>query len=158
MSSHNMICPTLKLGSAKSLRPIVKYLEQEVTLPVNKEKSEVAKIIDVPFLGFQILRGKIRASDNARSKLKDKVRKLTWRNNPLSMYQIIQDLNEYLMGWLTHFRVKEFRRHLSRDLDGRMRSCLKSIQLKKWKKPRKFQRIRLNQALSPRKLEGSGSR
>ena len=61
-------------------------------------------------------------------------------------------------GWLTHFRVKEFRRHLSRDLDGRIRSCLRSIQLKKWKKPRKFQRIRLNHALSPRKLEGSGLR
>jgi len=61
-------------------------------------------------------------------------------------------------GWLTHFRVKEFRRHLSRDLDGRIRSCLRSIQLKKWKKPRKFQRIRLNQALSPRKLEGAGLR
>jgi len=33
----------------------VTYLEQEVTLPVNKEKSEVEKIKDVPFLGFQIL-------------------------------------------------------------------------------------------------------
>jgi len=36
---------------------ITRYLEGELGLPVNKEKSKVALIKDVGFLGFQILRG-----------------------------------------------------------------------------------------------------
>jgi hypothetical protein len=49
---------------------VVGYLEEELNLPVNKEKSRVSKVKDIPFLGFQILAGKIRVSNKARSKLK----------------------------------------------------------------------------------------
>lgn len=87
---------------------IVKYLEEELNLPVNKEKSVVSEIKDVPFLGFQILRGKIRVSEKARHKFKDKIRELTRRNNPLSMYQNIQELNRDLQGWvLWDSRIQE---------------------------------------------------
>lgn len=127
---------------------IVGYLEGELNLPVNKEKSQVAKVKDVPFLGFQILRGKIRVSNKARTRFKDRVRELTRRNNPLSMYQIIQDLNEYLRGWSAYFKIQEFL-NLFRDLDGWIRSRLRSMQLKKWKKPNKFQRMMIKSGFKP---------
>jgi group II intron reverse transcriptase/maturase len=127
---------------------IVRYLEEELNLPVNREKSKVARVKDVPFLGFQILRGKIRVSNKARIRFKDKIRELTRRNNPLSMYQITQDLNEYLRGWVSYFRIQEFR-YLFRDLDGWIRSRLRSMQLKKWKNPRKFQRTMINAGFKP---------
>jgi RNA-directed DNA polymerase len=128
---------------------IVKYLEEELNLPVNKEKSGVSKVKDVPFLGFQILRGKIRVSNKSRVKFKDKIRKLTRRNNPLSMYQIIQDLNKYLQGWVAYFGIQEFKK-LFGDFDGWIRSRLRSMQLKKWKNPHKFQRIMINSGFKPR--------
>ena len=128
---------------------IVKYLEKELDLPVNKEKSEVSQIKDIPFLGFQILRGKIRVSDKSRLKFKDRVRELTRRNNPLSMYQNIQELNKYLQGWVAYFGIQEFKM-LFRDLDGWIRSRLRSMQLKKWKNPHKFQRIMIKVGFKPR--------
>lgn len=124
------------------------YLENELDLPVNREKSQVALVKDIPFLGFQILRGKIRVSNKARRKFKDKVRELTRRNNPLSMYQAIQDLNVYLRGGVSYFRIQEFRM-IFRDLDGWIRSRLRSMQLKKWKKPRKFQRMMIRVGFNP---------
>lgn len=127
---------------------IVKYLEIELNLPVNREKSKAAEIKDVSFLGFQILRGKIRVSNKARMKFKDKVRELTRRNNPLSMYQIIEELNSYFRGWVSYFGIQEFRM-LFRDLDGWIRSRLRSMQLKKWKKPRKFQRMMIRAGFKP---------
>jgi len=127
---------------------IVKYLEGELNLPVNKEKSEVSEVKRVPFLGFQILRGKIRVSNKARLKFKDKIRGLTRRNNPLSMYQIIQDLNQYLQGWVGYFGIQEFKK-LFGDLDGWIRSRLRSMQLKKWKNPHKFQRIMIASGFKP---------
>jgi RNA-directed DNA polymerase len=119
---------------------IAEYLERELGLAVNKEKSRVAKIREVTFLGFQILRGKIRVSDKARKKFKDKVRQLTRRNNPLSTSHVIQELNAYLRGWVSYFGIQEFKK-IFRDLDGWIRSRLRSMQLKKWKKPGKFQRL-----------------
>ena len=127
---------------------IVKYLEEELNLPVNKEKSGVSEIKSIPFLGFQILRGKIRVSNKSRVKFKDKIRELTRRNNPLSMHQNIQELNKYLQGWVAYFGIQEFKK-LFGDLDGWIRSRLRSMQLKKWKNPRKFQRIMINSGFKP---------
>ena len=63
---------------------ITRYLEEGLGLPVNRPKSKAAPIKDVEFLGFQILRGKLRVSNQAREKFKKKVRALTKRNNPLA--------------------------------------------------------------------------
>ena len=72
--------------------------------------------------------------------IKQEVRKRTPRNNPLSMYQVIANLNEFLTGWTSYFRIQEFKKIFG-ELDGFIRSRLRSMQLKKWKKPKKFQRI-----------------
>jgi RNA-directed DNA polymerase len=130
------------------MKATIRYLESELNLPVNREKSEVAKVKDVAFLGFQILREKIRISQKAREKFKTRVRELTRRNNPLSMYQVIQSLNEYLRGWVAYFRVQEFKR-IFYDLDTWIRSRLRSIQLKKWKKPKLFQRMMIRSGYEP---------
>lgn len=137
-------------AAKRVMEAIEGYLERELSLPVNKDKSEVAEIKEITFLGFQIFLGKIRVSKRTRRKFKDKVRELTRRNNPLSMYQIIQELNGYLRGWVAYYRVQEFRM-LFRDLDGWIRSRLRSMQLKKWKNTRKFQRIMIKSGYKPQK-------
>lgn len=127
-------------AAKRVMKGIREYLEKELRLPVNREKSQVGLIKDIPFLGFQILRGKIRVSNKSREKFKDKVRELTRRNNPLSMNRMIQELNVYLRGWLAYFSIQEFSRPFT-ELDGWIRSRLRSMQLKKWKNPQKFQRM-----------------
>jgi len=128
---------------------IVKYLEEELNLPVNKEKSRTSQIKDVPFLGFQILREKIRVSNKARTKFKDKVRGLTRRNNPLSMSENVRELNKYLQGWIAYFGIQEFKKIFG-DLDAWIRNRLRSMQLKKWKNPHKFQRIMMKAGFKPK--------
>jgi len=142
------------LGSERAakrvMEGITRYLEDELGLPVNREKSEVTLVKNVTFLGFQILRGKIRVSGKARDKFKMRVRELTRRNNPLSMYQLVDELNKYLRGWVNYFRIHEFR-FLCRNLDAWVRSRLRSVQLKKWKNTRKFQRIMIKAGFDPHK-------
>jgi len=135
-------------AGTRVMESITRYLEGGLGLPVNKEKSKVAPIKEVGFLGFQILRGKLRVSNGAREKFKRKARELTKRNNPLSMRQVILALNEYLVGWVAYFRIQEFRQ-IFRHLDEWVRSRLRSIQLKKWKNPVKFQRIMIRAGYKP---------
>ena len=127
-------------AATRVLEGTTRYVEEELGLPVNKEKSEAALVKDVDFLGFRILRNKIRVSEKSREKFKRKVRELTPRNNGLSMNQVIARLNLYLRGWVQYFRVQQFKK-IFLDMDGWIRSRLRSMQLKKWKNPRKFQRI-----------------
>ena len=135
-------------AARRVMEGIAGHLENNLNLPVNNEKSQVALVKDVAFLSFQILREKIRVSNKARLKFKAKVRELTHRNNPLSMYQAIEELNVYLRGWVSYFRIQEFRM-IFRDLDGWIRSRLRSMQLKKWKNPRKFQRMMIRAGFKP---------
>ncbi len=137
-------------AAQRVMASVAQYLEEKLGLQVNKEKSKATPIKDVTFLGFQILRGMIRVSNKAREKFKNKVRELTRRNNPLSMYQSTQKLNEYLRGWVNYFKIQEFK-YLFRDLDAWVRSRLRSMQLKKWKNTRKFQRIMINAGFDPHK-------
>ncbi|MBW8036342.1 MAG: group II intron reverse transcriptase/maturase, partial [Planctomycetes bacterium] len=63
---------------------MIKYLEGALNLPVNREKSEVAKFKDITYLSVRIVGKKIHISKKAIEKFKRRVRKLTRRNNPLS--------------------------------------------------------------------------
>ena len=130
------------------MKGTIAYLEDELGLIVNRDKSRVAPIKEITFLGVQLLRGKIRVSTKAQTRFKDRVRALTRWNNPLSMYQVIQELNNYLRGWIGYFGIQEFN-YLFRNLDAWIRSRLRSTQLKKWKKPGKFQRIMIKAGFDP---------
>jgi hypothetical protein len=59
------------------------------------------------------------------------------------MFQVIHELNSYLRGWVNYFGIHEFK-YLFRDLDAWIRSRLRSMQLKKWEKLRRLQRIMAN--------------
>ena len=122
---------------------ISETIERELGLRVNKEKSKVAETWKAEFLGFQILGSKIKISKKSVKRLKEKIRNVTKRNNPVSMKQIVEEMNKYLRGWMGYYQVQEYKRVLQ-ELDWFIRSRLRSMQLKKWKKPRKFQRIMIN--------------
>lgn len=128
---------------------MINYLEGTLNLPVNREKSEVAKFKDITFLGFRISGRKIRISEKAIAKFKRRVKSLTHRNNPLSMYQIITELKPYLRGWIGYFRIQQMSGILA-ELDVWIRYRLRAMQLKKWKKPKKFQRIMIKAGFDPR--------
>lgn len=129
---------------------VIKYLEQDLGIPVNKEKSRVSLIKDVTFLGFTIKYSKIQISDKALSKFKKTVKLLTRRNNPFSMHQLIERLNIYLRGWISYFRIQEKKTLFKRVIDPWIRNRLRSIQLKKWKNPKTFQRMMIKTGYNPK--------
>ncbi len=129
-------------AAKRALENISTYLGKVLGLAVNRDKSGAAKIEEVTFLGFRVFRHKIRVSPESVEKFKRQVKELTKRNNPLSMYEAIQKLGEYLRGWAAYFRVQEMKA-LFGHFDQWIRMRLRSMQLRKWKKPAKFRRAML---------------
>ena len=56
---------------------IRKFLERELKLEVNETKSKVAHLNECTFLGFQIVRGKIRWSQKSEKEFKRRIKELT---------------------------------------------------------------------------------
>ena len=107
------------------MKRTIAYLEGELGLIVNRQKSRTAPIKEIIFLGFQLLRGKIWVSAKAHKRFRQRVRGLepTRRNNPLSVYQVIYERSLYLRGWVSYFEIQEFK-YLFRDLGACIRSRL----------------------------------
>jgi RNA-directed DNA polymerase len=89
-------------AAERALNSISKYLENDLGLAVNQDKSLATEVWKVQFLGFSIHAGKIRIGTKAKAEFKRKVKGLTPRNNPVSMYQNIQNLNEYIRVLTLH--------------------------------------------------------
>ena len=120
----------------------VAYLEEELGLTVNREKSHVAPIKDIAFLGFQILAGKIRVSNKAHSRFKQRVRELTRRTKGKSLEQVIEVLARYLNGWKGYFGFCEARSVL-KHLDAWIRRRLRAYLWKQWKRSKvRYRRLR----------------
>jgi hypothetical protein len=66
------------------------------------------------------------------------------------MHKAIHDLNVYIRGWVSYFSIQEFHT-VFRGLDGWIRNRLRSMQLKKWKKPDKFQIMMIKAGFEPQK-------
>jgi len=132
-----------KRSAQRVMERIIAYLEGELGLLVNREKSEVALMSEVTFLGFRLLRKKIRVSPESIARFKERVREMTHRNNPKSMDQIVEELNPVLRGWANYFRIQQYRTAFD-PLDQWIRQRLRSMQLAKWKKPKRFQRAMIN--------------
>lgn len=56
------------------LESVSKYLTDKLELTVNRTKSQVVKLCDASFLGFEIVRRKIWWTDKSRKKFKDRIR------------------------------------------------------------------------------------
>jgi group II intron reverse transcriptase/maturase len=107
-------------------------------LRINEDKSAVARVERRRFLGFSMWRSKggvvkLRISDKAKAKMKEKVRVMTRRVRGRSLRHVVDDLNEYLRGWKGYFRLADTPRVFS-DLDAWIRHRLRALRLKQWKR------------------------
>ncbi|MGO9137391.1 MAG: hypothetical protein ACLP9S_01555 [Syntrophales bacterium] len=76
----------------------IRHLESELKLPFNGGKERGGEGKGCCLSLFPDSQGNDTDQQKAREKFKTRARELTRRNNPMSMHQMIQSLNEYLRG------------------------------------------------------------
>ena len=123
-----------KRAGERVMHSITGFLENELRLRVNQEKSAVAHVQERKFLGYQLLsEGCLGIAPASLERVKARIRQITRRNRGVSIARVIGELNEYLTGWVTYFRHAQCRKRL-RQLDQWLRRKLRCYRLKQRKR------------------------
>ncbi len=134
-----MILCKSKRAAERTLTNIVAFIENELFLKVNAEKTVVAHIKDVKFLGysFYIYRGKghLRLHPKSIAKMKEKIKTLTSRSNGWGGERRKVALRQYITGWVNYFKLADMKK-LLKVIDGWYRRRLRMVIWKQWKRIR----------------------
>lgn len=118
------------------LASVTKFLEGQLKLRINREKSAVAFVLERKFLGHRLLPGGgLGMAPVSLQRAKDRIRRITRRNRGVQLSRMISELNSFLVGWVTYFRYAACRGHLQ-DLDQWVRRKLRCVRLKQRKRAR----------------------
>jgi group II intron reverse transcriptase/maturase len=108
-----MILCKSKRAAQRTLTHIIPFIEEKLYLKVNKEKTVVAHVKDVKFLGhgFYINKGKgrLRVHPKSISKMKEKVKLLTSRSNGWGNERRKEALRQYITGWVNYFKLADMK-------------------------------------------------
>lgn len=129
-----------KSAADNALRVATRYLEEDLKLTVNRDKTHIAHSDNgVKFLGVELYTRNTRIQEKKVEKLKAKVRQITRRNTGENLAGVIRELNPVLRGFVNYYRIANCRREWTKRM-GWIRRRLRCLQLKQWKKPAKLHR------------------
>ncbi|WP_373155985.1 group II intron reverse transcriptase/maturase [Clostridium sp. AUH-JLR23] len=116
---------------------VTRYLEENLFVKVNQEKTKVAYITGVKFLGFGFYiekSGNVRITVHKKSKekMKRRIKEITKRNRPISSKELAQELKLYITGWINYYRIADMRGYLGK-VDSWIRRRIRMIYWKRWK-------------------------
>jgi RNA-directed DNA polymerase len=124
-------------AAERVMASITRFLEEELKLKVNKEKSAVGRPWRLKFLGFSFYLKKgeagIRVHPKSVKKLKSKLKSITGRSNAMSINDRITKLKKTITGWVNYFGLADMGR-LVEDLDEWLRRRIRMCYWKRWKK------------------------
>lgn len=115
------------------------YIEEQLKLKVNAEKTQVVYASRVKFLGYSFYERKgicrLLVHPKSLSKLKARIKELTSRSNGWGNSRRKYQLKMFIQGWINYYKLADMGSHLKR-LDGWYRRRLRMVIWKQWKRVR----------------------
>jgi RNA-directed DNA polymerase len=126
-------------AGSRVMENISKFITRKLKLKVNQSKSKVDRPWRCKFLGFRIIAGKETKRGIAPGSLlrfKRRVRELTSYRRGVTIEQMIERLNRYLVGWRGYFGYCQTPSVMVR-LDSWIRRRLRYVYWRRWKRGKK---------------------
>jgi len=103
----------------RTLANLIPYIERKLHLKVNREKTKVAHVGKVKFLGYAFYINKnrdagLRVHPKSAARMKSKVREITSRSNGMGYEQRKVKLKQFITGWVNYFKLADMRDLLNR--------------------------------------------
>ena len=132
-----MILCKSRRSAERTLASIIPFIEKKLFLKVNREKTSVAHISKVKYLGYGFYRykGKCRFKVHKKSlaKMKNRLRAITNRSKAISNEERPLILKRFVKGWVNYFKLADMK-NLLRQMDEWLRRRIRAIYWKQWKK------------------------
>ena len=117
----------------------IEFLEGNLKLTVNREKSAVGSPLKRKFLGFCLLVTKngvkVRPHNKAKIAIKEKLRKITKRNRGRSVAVLFKEIKQLMNGWINYYGIGEMKGFMN-NLNGWLKRRIRQYIWKQWKNPR----------------------
>jgi group II intron reverse transcriptase/maturase len=128
-----------KRAGYRVMEKCINFLEGDLKLTVNREKSAVGTPLKRKFLGFCLLPTKngvkIRPHQKAKISVKAKLKQMTKRNRGRSLDLITNEIKRYINGWLNYYGICEMKGFM-KELNGWLKRRIRQYIWKQWKNPR----------------------
>ena len=128
-----------KRAAQRVKESITRFIEGQLFLKVNREKTVVSYVQGVKFLGysFYVMKGKclLTVHPQSKSKMKFKLKELTSRSNGWGYECRKQKLRKYIRGWLGYYHLAQIKR-LCLETDEWLRRRIRMCIWKSWKNPK----------------------
>ncbi|WLC78627.1 group II intron reverse transcriptase/maturase [Clostridium estertheticum] len=126
-----------KKSANRVMASITRFIEEDLKLKVNKDKSKVDRPWKLKYLGFTFYPKKgemgIRVHQNSVKKLKCKLKEITGRSNAMSMELRAIKLRQVIVGWVNYFKLADMKSTL-KTLDEWLRRRIRLCYWKQWKR------------------------
>ncbi len=126
-----------KRSAQRMLEHRLPFIEGRLKLRVNREKTSVAYIGRIKFLGYGFYPSKdgikLRVHHKSATKMKERIRTMTARNKGISYEDLKLKLKQYIRGWVNYFKLADMK-SLLRRTDQWLRRRLRMFIWKRWKK------------------------
>jgi group II intron reverse transcriptase/maturase len=128
-----------KRSADRTLKNIIPYIENELFLKVNREKTVVSYISKIKFLGYSFYinakGGRLRLHPKTIIKMKTRIKELTSRSNGWGDARRKESLREFITGWVNYFKLADMKK-LLQQVDEWYRRRLRMVIWKQWKRIR----------------------
>lgn len=122
-----------KKEAGRSMAKAIEILEKDLKLRVNRDKTHITSVHEgVSYLGVIIHTNWIEIHPKRIKKLKDKIRKLTKRNQGKNLEQVIKEVSQVIRGWANYFRIANCT-GVFKALMGWVRRRLRMKKMVEWK-------------------------
>ncbi len=122
-------------SAKRVMSSISRFIEGKLKLVVNREKSRVAHIHEVKFLGMSIIDGQIVISGKSMKRAMGKIKELTPRGTHHSLEKTIGEINRWYVGWSGYHLMTQYPAQL-RKLEAHIRRRLRSRLISQQKRRR----------------------
>jgi RNA-directed DNA polymerase len=122
-------------AAKRVLESVTRYVERRLKLIVNQTKSKVCEIKDAMFLGFTVVRNRIKWAEKSRAKFEARLREITKRTRGVSPCKVMEELQQYVRGAVNYYTIGMTYAE-ARELDGWLRRRVRLYYWKQWGRPR----------------------
>lgn len=119
------------------MKSITIFLEKQLKVKVNPDKSKVGSPLRLKFLGFSLGVDRngayARPAKESQKRVKQALKQITKRNRGISIARMCAEINRKMRGWLQYYSIGKLTGFVRR-LDQWLRTRIRQYIWKQWKK------------------------